>query len=174
MRKFLVANPGEVLIIVIQDESVSPPDIERCFQESGLIDFVYRGPAQPPWPTLRDMVESDQRVLVMAENQTAGVDWYHPAFKVLQETPFTFHDPSEFSNKPNRGGTGGSLMLLNHWIESTPTPKPSNAAIVNEREALLRRIRNFRRERGRLPNIVAVDFYNVGDLIPVVRELNAR
>ena len=120
------------------------------------------------------MVESDQRVLVMAENQTAGVDWYHPAFQVLQETPYTFHDPSEFSNKPNRGGTGGSLMLLNHWIESTPTPNPSNAAIVNEREALLRRIRDFQRERGRLPNIVAVDFYNVGDLIPVVRELNAR
>ena len=174
MRDFLVANPGEVLILVIQDESVTPPDIERCFQESGLIDFVYRGPVRPPWPTLREMVESDQRVLVMAENQTAGVDWYHPAFEVLQETPYTFHDPSEFSNRPNRGGAGGSLLLMNHWIESTPMPKPSNAAVVNARDVLLRRIQSFRRERGRLPNLVAVDFCNVGDLIPVVRELNER
>ena len=62
IREFLVANPGEVLIVVIQDESVTPRDIERCFQESGLIDFVYRGPARPPWPTLRAMVETDQRV----------------------------------------------------------------------------------------------------------------
>jgi len=173
VRDFLVANPGEVLIFVIQDEGVTPLDVERCFRESGLIDFVYRGPARPPWPTLREMVASDQRVLVMAENQSAGVDWYHPALEVLQETPYTFHDPAEFSNRPNRGGTSGSLLLMNHWIESTPMPKPSNAAIVNAHDALLARIRAFRRERGRLPNLVAVDFYDVGDLIPVVRELNA-
>ena len=174
VRDFLVANPGEVLILVLQDESVTPPDIERCFQESGLIDFVYRGSARPPWPTLREMVETDQRVLVMAENDTTGVAWYHPAFALMQETPYTFHDPSEFSNRPNRGGTGGSLLLLNHWIESTPMPKPSNASIVNARTALLARIRACRRERGRYPNLVAVDFYGVGDLIPVVRELNAQ
>jgi hypothetical protein len=174
MRDFLVAHPGEVLIVVIQDESVTPQDVERSFEESGLIDFVYRGPARPPWPTLREMIATDQRVVVMAENDTAGVAWYHPAFQVMQETPYTFHDPSEFSNKPNRGGTGGSLLLMNHWIETTPMPKPSNAAIVNARDALIARIRDFRRERGRLPNLVAVDFYRTGDLVQVVHELNAE
>src|SRR5262245_32561208 len=172
IRDFLVENPGEVLVIVIQDESVTPQDIERCFRESGLIDFVYLGPARSPWPTLREMVDSDQRVLVMAENDTTGVAWYHPAFEVMQETPYTFHEPSEFSNRPNRGGASGSLYLMNHWIESTPMPKPSNAAIVNARDVLLTRIRAFRRERGHLPNLVAVDFYGVGDLVSVVRELN--
>jgi hypothetical protein len=174
VRNFLVSNPGEVLIFVIQDEGVAPQDIARCFQESGLIDFVYKGPARSSWPTLREMVESDQRVLVMAENDTTGVDWYHPAFEVMQETPYAFHDPSEFSNRPNRGGSGGSLMLLNHWIETTPLPKPSNAAIVNAHDALLKRIEDFRRERGRLPNLVAVDFYATGDMIRVVRELNEQ
>ena len=172
VRDFLVANPGEVLIMVIQDESVTPADIDRCFRESGLIDFVYRGAARPPWPTLREMVESDQRVLVMAENSAAGVDWYHQVFEVMQETPYTFHDPSEFSNRPNRGGTSGSLLQINHWIESTPMPKPSNAAIVNARDALLARLHAFQRERGCLPNFVAVDFYGTGDLVSVVRELN--
>jgi hypothetical protein len=172
MRDFLVENPNEVVVMVIQDEGVSPQDIERCFEESGLIDFVYRGPARPPWPTLREMVETDQRVLVMAENDTTGVSWYHPAFALLQETPYTFHTPDEFSNKPNRGGTSGSLALLNHWIETTPMPKPSNAAIVNSHDFLMKRIRAFQKERGRLPNLVAVDFYGTGDLVQVVRELN--
>jgi hypothetical protein len=172
VRDFLVANPGEVLIFIIQDEGVTPKDIERCFKESGLIDFVYRGAVTPPWPTLREMVASDQRVLVMAENNAAGVDWYHPAFEVVQETPYDFRDPSQFSNRPNRGGTSGSLMLMNHWIESTPMPKPSNAAIVNAHDALMKRIRAFRRARGRLPNLIAVDFYATGDLIAVARELN--
>ena len=120
------------------------------------------------------MVESDQRVLVLAENDWQGVDWYHPAFEVLQETPYTFHDPAEFSNKPNRGGASGSLMLMNHWIESTPMPKPSNAAIVNAHDFLLARIKAFQRERGRLPNLVAVDLYGVGDQVATVRELYAR
>ncbi len=139
-----------------------------------MIDYVYRGPARPPWPTLREMIETDQRVLVLAENEWAGVDWYHPSFEVLQETPYGFRDPSEFSNQPNRGGTAGSLLLMNHWIETTPMPKPSNAAIVNAHDALLARIRAFERTRGRVPNLVAVDFYGTGDLIQVVRELNAK
>lgn len=173
VRDFLVANPGEVLIFVIQDEGVTPQDIERCFQESGLIDFVYRGPVGPPWPTLQEMVTADERILVMTENATEGVAWIHPALEVLQETPYGFHDPSEFSNRPNRGGTSGSLYLMNHWIETTPMPKPSNAAIVNAHDVLLGRIRDFRKERGHLPNLVAVDFYREGDLIAVVRELNS-
>jgi hypothetical protein len=118
------------------------------------------------------MVETDQRVLVMAENDTTGVPWYHPAFAVMQETPYAFKDPSEFSNLPNRGGTSGSLLLMNHWIESVPSPKPSEAAIVNSRDVLMNRIRALRRERGRLPNLVAVDFYATGDLLAVARELN--
>jgi hypothetical protein len=174
IRDFLVANPGEVLMICVQDEGVTPRDVARCFEESGLIDFVYRGAVKPPWPTLREMVETDQRVLVTGEHVTAGVDWYHPAFEVMQETPYEFHDPSQFSNRPNRGGTGGSLYLLNHWIESTPMPKPSNAAIVNARDALMARIESFERERHHVPNFVAVDFYKVGDLIAVVRDLNER
>ena len=171
MRDFLVANPGEVIVIVIQDESVTPADIDRCFAESGLADFVYKGPTGP-WPTLREMVESDQRVVVMAENVNAGVPWYHLAVEILQETPYAFHDTTQFSNEPNRGGTAGSLALLNHWIETTPLPKPSNAAIVNRHDFLMKRILGFQKRRGRLPNLVAVDFYATGDLIQVCRELN--
>jgi hypothetical protein len=120
-----------------------------------------------------ELVETDQRVIVMAENDTTGVSWYHPAFEVCQETPYGFRDTTQFSNQPNRGGTGGSLLLMNHWIETVPAPKPSNAAIVNSRRFLMQRIQSFQRQRGRVPNIVAVDFYNVGDLIDVARELNA-
>ena len=114
------------------------------------------------------------RVLVMAENQSAGVPWYHPAYEVMQETPYAFHDTTEFSNAPNRGGTSGSLALLNHWIETTPLPKPSNAAIVNRHDFLMGRIRAFQKRRGRLPNLVAVDFYATGDLVEVCRELNEK
>jgi hypothetical protein len=172
MKDFLVANPGEVIVVIIQDESVSAADIERCFEESGLDDLVYRGPQAPPWPTLREMVETDQRVVVMTENLRSGIDWCRWMQDVIQETPYTFHDSTQFSNRPNRGGTSGSIYLMNHWIESTPMPKPSNASVVNAHDFLLKRIRAFRKRRGHYPNLVAVDFYRVGDLVGVCRELN--
>ncbi|HEX5133707.1 MAG TPA: hypothetical protein VFX92_14630 [Candidatus Krumholzibacteria bacterium] len=170
--EFLIANPGEVIAIVIQDEGVTPQDVADCFERSGLIRLVYRGAVTSPWPTLREMVESDQRVVVLAENNAEGVAWYHPAFEVCQETPYGFKDPSEFSNRPNRGGTSGSLLLMNHWIETTPTPLPSNAEIVNAYDFLLKRARACRKERGMIPNLVAVDFYRSGDVVRVVDTLN--
>jgi hypothetical protein len=61
---------------------------------------------------------------------------------------------------------------MNHWIDSTPAPKPSNAAVVNEYAFLLARARKCAAERGRLPNFLAVDFYRTGDLLDVANRLN--
>jgi len=172
IKDFLDENPHEVLIVVIQDEGVSPADVAACFQKSGLKDLVYKGPVTPPWPTLADMIEKNERVVVFAENHAEGVPWYHVMNGVIQETPYSFHSPAEFSNRPNRGGTKGSLLLMNNWIETAPASKPSNAQIVNAYGPLLKRARQCRSERGMVPNLVAVDFYRTGDLFKVVRALN--
>ena len=161
-----------MVIIIIQDEGVAPADVARCFAETGLEELVYRGPVTAPWPTLGEMVARDERVVVYAENDAAGVDWYHPTAGNIQETPYRFHDPSEFSNVPHRGGTTGSLLLLNHWIETAPASNPRNAEIVNAYDVLLGRARACEQERGMLPNLVAVDFYRSGDLMRVVDTLN--
>jgi hypothetical protein len=52
-----VANPEEVVVVINQDEGVSPADIERAFAQAGLLEFVYRGPLGP-FPTLRSMIDS--------------------------------------------------------------------------------------------------------------------
>jgi hypothetical protein len=171
IRDFLVEHPGEVLVIVIEDY-VAPEEIARAFEESGLLRLVYRGPAEPPWPTLREMISKDQRVLVLAEADSSGVPWYHQAFEVMQETPYHFTAPEEFSCAPNRGETTGSLFQVNHWIDTTPTPRPSNAETVNTREFLLGRARKCQAERAKLPNVLAVDFAMTGDVFGAAAELN--
>jgi hypothetical protein len=172
MREFLVMNPGEVIIMIVEDEGVAPADVAASLEKAGLMDMVYKGPAAKPWPTLREMVDSNQRLVMMAENRTDSLSWYHLATDVCQETPFGFKTVDEFSNKPNRGGTAGSLLLMNHWIETTPTPLPSNAEIVNAYDFLLKRARACKKERKMMPNLVAVDFYRSGDLVRVVDALN--
>lgn len=172
MRDFLRSHPREVMIIVVQDEDVRPEDIVRAMAQSGLSERVYRGPVTGPWPTLGEMIERRQQVLLVAENRAGGAPWLHPAFEVFQETPYDVRTAASFSCEPWRGGTRGTLFQLNHWITRVPAPRPSDAAIVNAYDFLMARARTCMRERHKLPNLLAVDFYRTGDLFAVVDELN--
>lgn len=175
VAEFAAANPHEVVVIVMQDEGPGPRDVAAAVDESGLRQFVYTGRVGAPWPTLREMIDSGGRVLVTFENGPAdpAVPWYREAYALMQETPYHFDDPSRFTCEPNRGPSDASLFLLNHWIDTSPAPRPSNAAIVNARGPLLGRARECQREREMLPNFVAVDFYRTGDVFSVVDTLNA-
>jgi hypothetical protein len=171
IHEFMVGNPQEVVILSLEDY-VEPSEIVTAFAESGLDRDVYEGPSGPPWPRLGELVEGGRRLIVFTESGKPGPAWLRPLFASFQETPYTFYAPAEFNNKPNRGGTGGSLLLLNHWIQTTPNPRPSNAAIVNTYDFLLARARACQQERGHIPNVIAVDFYGTGDLFRVVDTLN--
>jgi hypothetical protein len=173
IRDFLVLNPGEVVLLVIEDY-VQPADLAAAFTEAGLAEFAYTGPVQRPWPTLRRLVDDSQRLIVFAESGRPGVPWLHPAFETFQETPYSFHKPEDFSCRPNRGGTSGSLFQINHWIETTPAPQPTNAEAVNAYDFLLRRARECQRVRKHLPNVIAVDFYDIGEVVRVARTLNGQ
>jgi hypothetical protein len=171
LADFLAQNPDEVVVLVVEDY-VAPADLAREFERAGLAGLVYRGSGRTPWPTLGALVEANQRVVAMTESGRPGVSWLLPAFDVMQETPYKFRKPEEMSCAPNRGGTRGSLFQINNWIDTTPNPKPSNAAVVNAHDALLARARRCQAERGLTPTILAVDFYRTGDLVGVVRALN--
>jgi hypothetical protein len=180
LRSFLVSNPGAVLVVINQDEGVSPAAIRRAFERAGLLDLVYRGP-MGPFPTLRRMIDSNQRLVVMAENDAGDIAWYHLAYRTaLQETPYRFRNTAALTEpgrvpescRPNRGPSSAPLFLLNNWVDTTPLPRASNAAVVNARKALLHRARTCERIRRRLPNLVAVDFFRRGDVLGVVNALN--
>jgi hypothetical protein len=180
LRDFLVANPGAVVVVVNQDY-VTPADFVAAVEETGLGSLVYRGPTGPQWPTLRSMIDSGQRVVFLAENHAGAAPWYHLAYEhILQETPFSFRraaqltDPAQIpaSCRDNRGPEDAPLFLLNNWVTTDPVPLPANAARVNAYAPLLHRIEECRRIRGRLPNLVAVDFYRRGDVFAVVDHLN--
>jgi hypothetical protein len=171
LADFLVQHPDEVVILVVEDY-VTAADLASEFDKAGLSDLVYRGNGGAPWPALRTLIDARQRVVVMTESGRAGVPWILPAFDVMQETPYKFRNPSELSCAANRGGTQGTLFQVNNWIDTTPAPKPSNAAIVNAYDALLARARRCQQERGLKPTILAVDFYRTGDVVGVARALN--
>jgi hypothetical protein len=183
-RDFLAANPDEVLVIVIEDY-VAPEDIEKAVVKSGLIDYVHKGAVGPPWPTLQEMIDSGGRALIMAEKDAGGgeIPWYHEVYdELVQETPFRFRNPEALTDRaglaascePNRGPDDATMCLINHWVDTSPAPRPSNARKVNAEEVLLKRIRRCERIRGLPAGLIAVDFYREGDVFEVVEQLNAE
>jgi hypothetical protein len=179
VRDYLVSNPGEVMVIVNEDY-VKPKDYTDAVKKAGLADLVYK--EEPgPWPTLREMIDSGQRLVLLAEMHGGGEPWYHAAYEgILQETPYRFKQAAELTDpklvpascQPNRGGRNGSLFLLNNWIDTSPAPRPSNAEKVNAYGPLLHRAQTCRKIRGLLPNLVAIDFYESGDVEKVIDKLN--
>ena len=180
MRIFLHFHPRNVIVIVNED-NVSATDYAQEFRRAGLLPHVYRGGTSSPWPTLRTLIRNRKQVVLLAERDSGVVPWYHEAYAgVVQETRYDWPTPgliTEPSNwtascSPNRGGTNGSLFLMNHW--SPPfAPTPSGSESVNATDVLVGRARACEAARGKLPNLVAVDQFQSGGLFEAVRQLNA-
>ena len=170
IAQFMADNPRVVLIIDLEDYT-TPKDTQALIEKTGLADYVYKGPQGPPWPTLERMISTGGRILLVAEHMTGGASWYRPLESTIQETPFDFKTPAQMTCRGGRGDRDAALFLINNWINTDPTPKPTNAAKVNARKFLVDRARKCERQR-QFPNVLNVDFYEQGDLFGAVDELN--
>jgi hypothetical protein len=89
---------------------------------------------------------------------------------LLQETPYTFATAGSFSCGPNRGRPDAPLFLINHWLANFDH-LVSSARAVNVDGVLGVRAQACLAQR-RLPNYLAVNYADIGDVIDVVHRLN--
>lgn len=74
---------------------------------------------------------------------------------------------------PNRGTPTSPLFQINHWV--TPSGAAATAEQsreINAYDVLMPRVRDCMIQRGRFPTIIGVNFYDKGDLLRVVDEVN--
>src|SRR5690606_2477274 len=143
------------------------------FEEAGLADMAYVHEPGTPWPTRREMIDSGKRLLVLMENEGGGSQYpyLHQGFDLVQDTGYTYASVDDFDCTLNRGTADSDLLMVNHWLSSF-TALVSNAQKANAAEVLGERVRECQQERGQIPNFVAVNWYDQGELLPVVNELN--
>jgi hypothetical protein len=172
VKQFLERNPNEVLIFVIGD-FVSTDDTDAVFQQAGLADRRWNYDPSQPLPTLRDLIEANQNLVVMSEDSGQPPSWNIAAYgQLLQDTPFTFAKPDDFSCATNRGAASAPMFQINHWITTDRPPDVNVAKQVNSYDVLMPRVQQCEQDRSKFPNIVGVNFYDQGDLLRVVDELN--
>ena len=176
VRDWMDRHPREVLVIVVEDAAPAAV-IKDGFEQAGLAELAsdFQPGSGRPFPLLGEMIRSGKRLWVMAEEHGDTTGWYHEAYRVTQETPYSFKSPAQLqtdgSCRPNRGGTTPPLFLVNTWVESYP-PNPRNADDVNQRAFLVDRARRCERLRERTANLLAVDFAERGDVVGAAVELN--
>jgi hypothetical protein len=173
VSKWLAAHPREVVTFIIED-SVSPADTASVFQQAGLLDYVYTpGPPGSAWPTLGSMISSGKRLVVFMQRQDGGTTypWLRKAWDYIQDTPYDNASQAKLNCSRLRGDADNSLLLINNIITRFDT-RVSDSAKLNAYDALYPYAARCQQERGQLPNYVAVDFYDKGNVFAVVDKLN--
>lgn len=180
IRDFLDKQRYEVVTIIFESY-VSPWSIVDAFDRLGLTKYAHEQSTDlsQPWPTLRQMIESNKRLVVMAAkgHQESPPAWFHDAWWFGWETDYelnvfeltwgTAHcNPSP--HRQHRGNVTKPLMTLNHFVGA---PMPVTAWKVNESSWIIERIEKCMGQ-GRVPNFVAVDFWESGDVVNAVHRIN--
>ena len=96
VHRFLVAHPEEVLILSIEDDTDAADTAQLIRRQRADPRGLPRA-GEPPWPTLRELIDRDERVLVLAENDAAAAPWMHEQTEVAQETPYRFNSAAELA-----------------------------------------------------------------------------
>ena len=167
VRSFLEDNRYEVVIIFIEP-SADADDIAGAFQEAGLDPYLVTLQRYEPMPTLRDLIAADRRVIVFTERGGGTPAWYHEGFSYTQDTEVGA-DPDECL--PRNGTAASPLLLVNNWVDAFP-PSVEDNEQLNDVQTLVARARTCRRELGRLPNMLPVDFYDSSGVIEAAAKLN--
>ncbi|PNS20022.1 hypothetical protein CAC42_1469 [Sphaceloma murrayae] len=193
-------HPYDVVTLLIVNSDFRPvEDFVPLIQNSGLAPYLYTPPTfplrRPAWPTLSEMILSQQRVVVFMDynaNQTS-VPYILDEFRHIWETPFSPQDvnfPCDLERPPQLQNLTEAreefMYLANHnlntavsfagtsfLIPNTASINNTNAA-GNETGMLGAMDDQCERQWGKSPNWLLVDFYDrvAGSVFQVAAKAN--
>ena len=171
LKLFLDCHPAEVVTLILEAH-IDEPTTAAAFEAAGLRPYLDEQPVgSATWPSLGEMITSGRRLVVFTESSAVTLPWHHEAYAFMWDTDYAAMTASDFSCEVLRGSRANRLFLMNHFL-TAPLSSIGLAELVNHNPLLLDRARQCQTESGFLPNFVALDFVDVGDLLPTVEALN--
>lgn len=168
MAVFLENNPDEVITIIFECY-VKAEDVEESLKYSALNQFVFHKKSDE-WPLLKDMITAHERVVIFSHCATYS-DWYLNQDEYCFENDYNNHNLNDMSVKIIRGDTSKSLYIMNHFVYSTLNRKIANGK-SNRLENIKKHLQKSALQINKKPNFIFVDWYNRGDLIKAVEQVN--
>lgn len=172
VRAFLESYPYDIVTIIFENNGGNNQLI-KAIEDADLVQYAYYH--NGTWPTLKDMIESGQRLVLFTEStKSPRPDYLLSGWSYIFDTEYTFKNVSEFNCKVNRGGNGTKeLYLVNHWLNNpVGLPDKNLASKANNMNTLMKRLTDCSTENNKKVNFVGVDFYEIGAGKAVVDALN--
>ncbi len=139
LNTWMDSHPRDVVVLFIQD-TVTPEDTDEVLRKAGLADKAYVHPDGAQWPTLREMIASNQRLLVLMENHGGGeaYPYLHQGFDLVQDTEYTFrqrrglrlHAQARQARQPAASRSTTGWPASRRWC---PTPRRSTSTMSSSR-----------------------------------------
>ncbi|RAL13046.1 PLC-like phosphodiesterase [Aspergillus homomorphus CBS 101889] len=190
-------NPYDVVtVMIVNSDYVDPANFSGPIQNSGLIDYVYE-PWKIPmnvsdWPTLSEMILSEQRVVVFMDYQAdqSSIPYILDEFSQMWETPFSPLNasfPCTVQRPPGITAAEAEecMYMANHnlnievLLEGIKILIPDTAQLnttnaISGYGSLGLMANNCRSKWDRPPNFLLVDYYNDGNFPGSVFEVAAQ
>ena len=171
LKLYMDCHPAEVITLILEAH-IDEETTRIAFEQAELISYLDMQPTRSQtWPTLETMIRSGRRLVVFTESNAATLPWHHRAYDFMWDTDYSNRAPSDFSCAVLRGSRDHGLFLMNHFL-TNPLASAALSEMVNHNPLLVDRARQCQTESGFLPNFVALDFVEIGDLAETTETLN--
>ncbi|KAF9912773.1 hypothetical protein EC991_008635 [Linnemannia zychae] len=179
----LDAGPLSKVISIFWENAanLAPARFQTVYQAAGLSDYLYTQQAGAPWETLSSMIASKKRLLNYIDSGAdASVPWLMAEYDFIFETPYAITKGQEYPctiDRPKDQERG--MYVMNHFISGPVTvggqtfdlPQSGAAAQTNGPD-LAAHANKCTSTFNKIPNFIAVDYYEQGSLLSTVAQLN--
>ncbi|KAG6003660.1 hypothetical protein E4U21_001821 [Claviceps maximensis] len=197
INTWMVRNPHDVVTILLVNSDRAPvSEFGSAFESSGLSRIAYKPASNArssTWPTLQSMIDANTRLVTFITGIQYSSSMPHllPEFTHVFETPYQVSDINGFNctvDRPSRaspastGFADGFMSLVNHFkyqsfIGGLELPDVSSIDVVNSAGTsatgnLGKHLQECKSEWNRAPNFVLVDFWNRGNVLAALDNMN--
>jgi hypothetical protein len=173
IKTFLDNNPNEIVTIILECY-VTANDIEDEINQSGLSNYLYTHNAA--WPTLQSMIDNDNRLVIFTDvnDASSSQNWYHYVWDYAVETHYSVETINDFTCDFNRGDSVNNLFIFNHFVTDATLGYGlyNESNDVNSNPFFIARALDCQTQANKFPNFVTVDYYELGDGLAVIDQLN--
>lgn len=203
INEWIDENPDNVLMIWLQINeeaggSISLAEIDDLVQsvptsnvEASFADRLYKRDRyeDSEWPTLQELIDTEQQILFFYQGGPDGADEHPPGIHYFYEygfsTPWAYTSVANLRNSYNSGcpidrrsSNRDDFFMMNAFVTAkffgVPVmPKQSAAKQINTATFLEPLVEQCESSIGQTANIVAVDFWDSGDMASFVNAHNA-
>ena len=176
INTFLDNHPNEIVTIILECY-VTANDIEDEINQSGLNNYLYTHNNSIGWPTLQNMIDNNNRLVIFTDVDDASNSqlWYHYVWDYAVETHYSVNTINEFTCDFNRGDPLNDLFIFNHFVTDANLGYGlyNESNDVNANPFFITRALDCQTQTNKFPNFVTIDYYELGDGLAVVDQLNA-